>query len=91
MLSRDQAEWASEAVLEPERRRLARKQERKRQREAFWQAHAQKADIGLLGLALGSHLGYYAVGDLFPWNLIGLGLGFGLAVLARRLGIPLFR
>lgn len=91
MLSREQAESAAEAVLEPERQRLRQRHRRKRQWSAFWQAHQQMMGIGLFGLTSGSYVGYYTFGELFPWNIIGLGIGFGLAVMARRLGIPLFR
>jgi len=84
MLSRDQAEAASDAVLKPRRQQLADRQERKRQREEFWEIHRQKAATGLVGFGLAGTAGYYAVGDVFPWNLLGLGIGFGLATICRR-------
>ncbi|KAA8985472.1 hypothetical protein [Halospina sp. K52047b] len=68
---------------------LARKQDRKRQREAFWEVHRQKAVIGLVGFGLAGTVGYYAVGDVFPWNMFGLGAGFALATVCRELGIPI--
>ena len=88
MLSREQAEAASEAVLSPKRRQLADRQERKRQRQKLWEVHRQKAAIGLVGFGLAGTVGYYAIGDVFPWNLVGLGIGFTLATISRWLGIP---
>lgn len=88
MLSREQGYAASDAILEPERRRFAQRQERKRQRKEFWVAHREKAIIGLVGFGLAGTVGYYAVGDVFPWNVAGLGFGFALATICRRLGIP---
>ena len=88
MLSREQAEAASESVLLPKRRQLADRQERKRQRQKLWEVHRQKAAIGLVSFGLAGTVGYYAVGDVFPWNLVGLGIGFALATISRWLGIP---
>lgn len=88
MLSREQAEAASEAVLEPKRQQLADKQERKRQRQEFWEIHRQKAVIGLVGFGLAGTVGYYAVGDVYPWNLVGLGIGFALATICRLFSGP---
>ncbi|MBN7768285.1 hypothetical protein KUV44_17630 [Marinobacter daepoensis] len=87
MLSREQAEAASNAVLEPKRQQLADRQERKRQRKELWEIHRQKAAIGLVGFGLAGAVGYYAVGDVFPWCVLGLGIGFALAAICRRLGI----
>ena len=89
MLSREQAETTSDAVLEPKRQQLADRQERKRQREEFWDIHKQKAVFGLGGFGLAGTIGYYAVGDVFPWNLLGLGIGFILATICRHLGISM--
>ena len=88
MLSREQSEAASKADLEPKRRQLSLRQESNRQREEFWEAHRQKAVVGLVGFGLGGTLGYYAIGDVFPWNMVGVGIGFALATICRGLGIP---
>jgi|GEM_PF-6357954 len=89
MLSREETHAVSETVLDSKRQNLARKQDRKRQREAFWEVHRQKAVIGLVGFGLAGTVGYYAVGDVFPWNMFGLGAGFALATVCRELGIPI--
>ncbi|PVY77974.1 hypothetical protein C8D92_1026 [Tamilnaduibacter salinus] len=84
MLAPDEAEKASEAILEPSRERLAKKQ-RKRLR---WSVRFQKFRVALLGFIVGGLLGDYFFGDLYPWNVVGLAIGLFVAAILRRFPVP---
>ncbi|WP_396621669.1 hypothetical protein [Marinobacter sp. W-8] len=88
MLNREQAKAASEAVLEPKRKKLNEKSKKRLKRKEYWEAHRQKGMVGLIGFGLGGVVGYYLAGDVFPWNIFGLAIGFALATLYRCFGIP---
>ncbi|WP_143421410.1 hypothetical protein [Halovibrio salipaludis] len=84
MLTRDEADEASEVILEPERERLAKKQRRKRR----WWACFQKFQVALIGFIVGSVLGDYFFSDVYPWNVVGLVIGLFLGVILQRFPVP---
>ena len=81
MHTRDEAEEASEVILEPERERLAKKQRRRRR----WWACFQKFRVALVGFIVGSVLGDYFFSEVYPWNVVGLVIGLFLAAILQYL------
>ena len=69
MLTRDEAEEASEAILEPNRGRLAKKQRNRLRRSVRF----QKFRVALLCFIVGGVLGDYFFGDFYPWNVVEIG------------------
>ena len=85
MLTPEEAEEASEAILKPDRERLVKKQ-RKRRR---WWVRFQKFRIALIGFIVGSMLGDYFFTDVYPWNVVGLIIGLLLAAVLQRFPVPI--
>ena len=84
LLTRDEAEEASEAVLKPNRERLAKKQRKRLE----WSVRFQKFRVALLGFIVGGVLGDYFFADVYPWNVVGLAIGLLLAVILQRFPVP---
>lgn len=80
MLTRKEAEAAAEEVLEPRRQQLLRRRERRRKCRFV----RQNVVGGVVGLYFGGMLGDYFTGDVYPWGMVGLGLGLLLVAVFQR-------
>jgi uncharacterized membrane protein len=75
VLTKEQANTTSEALLEERRIEQASVTERIANRKRAFAPQKRTAIGGLLGLVAGGFAGYYLVGHIFPWDILGVGVG----------------
>ena len=82
MLTKEQAQAAADALLEDKRAEQAAlhaKLQERRLASRKWMGAST-----LLGLAAGGLIGHYSVGQMFPWNLLGMGFGIAIGFALNR-------
>ena len=82
MLTKEQAQAAADALLEDKRAEQAALHARLQERRLASQKWMGAST--LLGLAVGGLIGHYAVGQIFPWNLLGMVVGIAIGFALRR-------
>lgn len=85
-MKKNQAEDVSEALLEPLQKELQEKRRKSLERNALWERQRQNGALALIGLGLGSALGFFVAGEAFPWGLAGMALGFATSLAYRAAG-----
>jgi len=88
LLDRNQAEEISEAILERERQRLAKRKERRLRWAGYGPLQRRKRAFGVIGFGLGSIVGLICYEDWMPLAFAGMGLGFMLAWASGWFGKP---
>ena len=85
MLTKNQAESVSEAILSP----AIKEQEKVRNDISAKKALATRQRLltgkyGVIGLSFASLVAYFLTGSIMPWALLGLGLGLGIGHTVSR-------
>jgi uncharacterized membrane protein len=75
VLTKEQADTTSEALLEERRIEQASVAAKVANRRRAFAPRKWTAIGGLLGLAAGGVAAYYLVGLVFPWDILGVGVG----------------
>jgi uncharacterized membrane protein len=75
VITKEQADATSEALLEERRVEQASAAAKIANRRRAFAPRRWTAIGGLLGLAAGGVAGYYLVGHVFPWDILGVGVG----------------
>jgi hypothetical protein len=75
VLTREQADTTSEALLEERRIEQVSVAEKIANRKRAFAPRKWTGFGGLLGLVAGGAAGYFLVGHIFPWDILGVGVG----------------